>query len=200
MTKAIILRETGGPEKLLYENIEVGAPGAGEVQIRHSAIGLNFIDVYDRTGLYPLKLPAVLGREAAGVVSAVGPKVRQLAVGMRVAYALSFPGSYCELRNVPAERLVRVPDGVSDEQAAAMMLKGMTVQYLIRRTYKVKPGEMEVRVTMDDPKAFVKPYTRVTHWTFQPDWVLNEYVCLENNRNPVDANGKTLYLLRPNAE
>ncbi|MBS0612804.1 MAG: quinone oxidoreductase [Proteobacteria bacterium] len=141
MTKAIILRETGGPEKLLYENIEVGAPGAGEVQIRHSAIGLNFIDVYDRTGLYPLKLPAVLGREAAGVVSAVGPKVRQLAVGMRVAYALSFPGSYCELRNVPAERLVRVPDGVSDEQAAAMMLKGMTAQYLLRSTHRVKRGE-----------------------------------------------------------
>jgi len=141
MAKVIILRETGGPENLSHEDIEVPAPGPGEVQIRHGAIGLNFIDVYDRTGLYPLKLPAVLGREAAGTIIAAGPRVRSLAVGMRVAYALNFPGAYCELRNVPANRLVRVPDSVSDEQAAAMMLKGMTAQYLLRTTHRVRRGE-----------------------------------------------------------
>lgn len=141
MAKAIRVHQPGGPEQLRYEDVEVPAPGPGEVQIRHTAVGLNFIDVYDRTGLYPMALPGVLGREAAGVVTSVGPKVRQLAPGMRVAYAMNSPGSYCEMRNVPAERMVKVPDSVSDEQAAAMMLKGMTAQYLLRSTHRVKRGE-----------------------------------------------------------
>mgnify|MGYP000857570072 CR=1 FL=1 len=141
MSKAIRVHQPGGPEQLRYEDVEVPPPAAGEVQIRHTAIGLNFIDVYDRTGLYPMALPGILGREAAGVVVAAGPKVRGLAAGMRVAYALSAPGSYCELRNVAAERMVRVPDSVGDETAAAMMLKGMTAHYLLRSTHRVKRGE-----------------------------------------------------------
>ena len=141
MAKAIVLHRAGGPDELRYEDVEVPPPAAGEVQVRHSAVGLNFIDVYDRTGLYPMALPGVLGREAAGVVTAVGPRVRSLEPGMRVAYALNAPGSYCELRNVKAERMVRVPDAISDEQAAAMMLKGMTAQYLLRSTHRVRRGE-----------------------------------------------------------
>jgi NADPH:quinone reductase len=141
MSKAIRLHQTGGAEQLRYEDVDVPPPSAKEVQIRHTAIGLNFIDVYDRTGLYPMPLPAVLGREAAGVVIAVGSKVKTLTVGTRVAYALNYAGSYCEQRNVPAERMVRIPDAVSDEQAAAMMLKGMTAQYLLRSTHRVKRGE-----------------------------------------------------------
>ena len=141
MPKAIRLHQTGGAENLRYEDVEVPAPGPKEVTIRHAAIGLNFIDVYDRTGLYPMPLPGVLGREAAGVVTAVGGKVKTLKAGDRIAYALNYPGSYCELRNVPADRMVRVPDGVSDETAAAMMLKGLTAQYLLRTTHRVKRGE-----------------------------------------------------------
>jgi len=141
MPKAIRLHQSGGPENLRYEDVEVPPPAAKEVTIRHTAIGLNFIDVYDRTGLYSMPLPGVLGREAAGLVTAVGGKVKTLRIGDRVAYALNYPGSYCELRNVPADRMVGIPDGVSDEQAAAMLLKGLTAQYLLRTTHRVKRGE-----------------------------------------------------------
>ncbi|MEP7243309.1 MAG: quinone oxidoreductase [Gammaproteobacteria bacterium] len=142
MPVAIRIHENGGPEVLRLEDLELPAPAPDEVQIRHTAIGLNFIDVYDRTGLYPVQLPSGLGREAAGVVAAKGRKVRDFRVGDRVAYALSQPGSYSEFRNVPAERVVKIPKGISDEQAAAIMLKGMTAQYLLRRTYRVKRGDV----------------------------------------------------------
>lgn len=141
MPKALRLHEYGGPEVLRLEDFDPGRPAPGEAQVRHTAIGLNYIDVYDRTGLYPMQLPAVLGREAAGVVTALGPKTPGFRVGDRVAYVHSVPGAYCELRNVPAARLVRLPKGVSDEQAAASMLKGLTAQYLLRRTYRVKRGD-----------------------------------------------------------
>ena len=138
---AIRFHETGGPEVLRWEEMPLGEPGEGEARIRHTAIGVNFIDTYHRSGLYPLPLPSGLGSEAAGVVEAVGKGVTYVAVGDRVAYAGGPVGSYCEARVMPAERLVKLPEGISDEQAAAMMLKGMTVQYLIRRTYRVQAGE-----------------------------------------------------------
>ena len=141
MTRAIRIHETGGTDVLKYEEVEVGAPAPDELQVKHTAIGVNFIDVYDRTGLYPQTLPIVLGREAAGVVAAKGRKVRDFRVGDRVAYVMPQPGAYCELRNVPARRAVKVPNGISDAQAAAIMLKGMTAQYLLRRTFKVKRGD-----------------------------------------------------------
>ena len=141
MPKAIRLHETGGPEVLQLEDLDPGAPGPGEVQLRHTAIGLNYIDVYDRTGLYPMPLPAGLGREAAGVITAVGRRVRGLRVGDRVAYVHSQPGSYCELRNLPAERIVKLPRAISDEQAAVLMLKGLTAHYLLRRTVRVQRGD-----------------------------------------------------------
>ena len=144
MPRAIRIAETGGPEVMLLEEVEVGSPAAGEIQIRHTAIGLNFIDVYDRSGLYPQKsMPAGLGREAAGVVTAVGKKVRGFRVGNRVAY-VGPPGSYAELRNVPAAIVVKDPAGVSDEQAAVLMLKGGTACYLLRHTYRVKRGDFIV--------------------------------------------------------
>jgi len=141
MPKAIRFHETGGPEVLRFEDIEVGSPAAGEAQIRHTAIGLNFIDVYDRTGLYPSPLPSGLGREAAGVVAAIGRKVKGIRVGDRVAYVLPKPGAAAEVGNVPVDRLVKIPAGVSDQQAAAIMLKGLTAQYLLRRTYRVAKGD-----------------------------------------------------------
>jgi len=141
MSKAMRIHEHGGPEVLRMEDVDVPAPGPDEVQIKHTAIGVNYIDVYDRTGLYPLPLPSALGREAAGRVMAKGRKVRDFRVGDRVAYVMPQSGSYCELRNVPAARVVKVPSGVSDEQSAALMLKGMTAQYLLRRTYRVKRGD-----------------------------------------------------------
>lgn len=141
MATAIRVHRHGGPEVLQVEDVDPGAPGPGEVQVRHTAIGVNYIDVYDRTGLYPMALPGILGREAAGVVTAVGRRVSGLKVGARVAYVLPQPGAYCELRNVPAERLVRIPRAISDEQAAALMLKGLTAHYLLRRTYRVRRGE-----------------------------------------------------------
>ena len=141
MPKAIRIHEAGGPEAMRFEDLDPGAPGEGEVQLRHTAVGLNYIDVYDRTGLYPMPLPAVLGREAAGVVTAVGRRVKGLRKGDRVAYVHSVPGSYCELRNVPAARLVKLPRAISDEQAAALMLKGLTAHYLLRRTYRVRRGD-----------------------------------------------------------
>jgi len=141
MAKAIRLEQTGGPEVMKYVDVEVGAPGPGEVQVRHRAIGLNFIDIYVRSGLYPAPLPSGLGTEAAGDVTAVGPGVTGFKVGDRVAYAGGPQGSYSELRNMPAAPLVKLPKSISYETAAAMMLKGMTVQYLLRRTYKVQKGQ-----------------------------------------------------------
>jgi NADPH2:quinone reductase len=139
--KAIRIHEAGGPEVLRFEDFDPGAPAEGEVQLRHTAVGLNYIDVYDRSGLYPMPLPGGLGREAAGVVTAVGRKVKGLRKGDRVAYVHTAPGSYSELRNVPAARLVKLPRAISDEQAAALMLKGLTAHYLLRRTYRVRRGD-----------------------------------------------------------
>ena len=140
MTKAVRFHKTGGPEVLQLDDVTVGDPGQGQVRVRHTAIGVNFIDTYQRSGLYAMPLPAGAGNEGAGVVEAVGPGVTQLKAGDRIAYTGQV-GSYCEQKLLPADRLVKVPQGISDEQAASMMLKGMTVQYLIHRTYKVKPGD-----------------------------------------------------------
>jgi NADPH2:quinone reductase len=125
---------------MVLEDVELGAPGPGQARVRHHAIGLNFLDVYHRTGLYKLPMPAGIGSEGAGVVEAVGEGVTNVKAGDRVAYASPPPGSYCEARNMAADRLVNLPDAISFEQGAAMMLKGMTVQYLIKRTFKVQPG------------------------------------------------------------
>ncbi|HTY02705.1 MAG TPA: quinone oxidoreductase [Rhodocyclaceae bacterium] len=141
MTRAILFHETGGPEVLSWEEIAVPAPAAGEATVAHSAVGLNFIDVYHRTGLYPLPLPSGIGLEGAGVVSAVGRDVTDLKVGDRVAYAGGPPGAYAEARNIPADRLVKLPDTIAFKTAAAMMLQGLTAQYLLRRTYRVQPGD-----------------------------------------------------------
>ncbi|MGE4377016.1 MAG: quinone oxidoreductase [Burkholderiaceae bacterium] len=138
MSLAVQIRQPGGPEELQIVDVPVGEPGPGEVRIRHHAIGLNFIDVYHRTGLYPLPLPATIGMEGAGVVEAVGPGVVHLAVGERVAYAGQPPGSYCERRVMPAQCVCKLPDGISFETGAAMMLKGLTAQYLLK---KVRPVE-----------------------------------------------------------
>ncbi len=140
MTHAVRIHSYGGPEVLRWETVEVADPGPGQVRVRNTAIGLNFIDTYERTGLYPVTFPAVLGREAAGVVEAVGPRVNQVKVGDRVAYALNSSGAYSEARVLSAERLVRIPDGVDDRQAAALMLKGMTAQMLLRQVYRVRKG------------------------------------------------------------
>jgi NADPH2:quinone reductase len=141
MTHAIRLHSFGGPEVLSWEEVAVGEPGPGQIRVKHSAIGLNFIDVYERTGLYPNQLPCGLGREAAGVVTAVGPKVNYLSVGDRVGYVVSTPGAYSEERLVPADRMVKLPEGIRDSVAAAVLLKGMTAQALLRRTYRVKRGD-----------------------------------------------------------
>src|ERR1700693_5608813 len=141
MPAAIRFHSFGGPEVLRNEELEPGKPATHEVQIRHTAIGVNYIDVYERTGLYPGEVTRGLGREAAGGVTALGRGVRGFKVGERVAYVYSVSGAYSELRNVPAERLVKVPRGISDEQAAALMLKGLTAHFLIRRTYRVARGD-----------------------------------------------------------
>ncbi len=142
MTKAIRIHKTGGPEVLQWEDVEVGEPGEGEIRVRHTAIGLNYIDVYFRTGLYPgPDLPFSLGLEAAGVVEAVGAGVKDLAEGDRIAYAAPPIGAYAEARVMPARKAVKIPDGVEDRQAAAMMLQGMTAEYLLRRCYPVKKGQ-----------------------------------------------------------
>ena len=141
MAKAVRINETGGPDVMRWEDVEVGDPGDGLARIRHTAVGVNFIDTYHRLGMYPLPLPSGLGSEAAGVVEAVGPGVTVVRPGDRVAYAGGPPGSYSEERLLPASILVPIPEGVSDQTAAAVMLKGMTSQYLIRRTYPVKAGE-----------------------------------------------------------
>jgi NADPH:quinone reductase len=140
MAKAVRIHRYGGPEVMTYEDVEVGDPGPGEVRIRNKAIGVNYIDTYFRTGMYPSTLPAVLGNEAAGEVVAVGEGVRDLKRGDRIAYVITL-GGYSEERIAPAKSVVKLPDGVSDETAAAMMLKGMTAQYLLHRTYKVKRGD-----------------------------------------------------------
>ncbi|WP_137388581.1 quinone oxidoreductase family protein [Rhodoligotrophos defluvii] len=141
MSKAIRIHETGGPEVLGWEEVELGEPGQGEVRVRQTAVGLNYIDVYQRTGLYPVPLPGGIGLEAAGIVQAVGPGVTHVEVGDRVAYATGPAGAYAEERVMPAAPLVKLPDHVADQQAAAMLLKGMTVQFLIHQTYKVQAGE-----------------------------------------------------------
>jgi NADPH:quinone reductase len=141
MPKAIRIHETGGPEVLLYEEVEVGVPGDGQARVRHTAIGVNYIDTYHRTGLYKLPFPAVLGTEGAGTVDAVGQGVTHVRPGDRVAYAGGPPGSYSGARLIPADRLVKLPEGISDQQAAGMMLKGLTVWYLVRRTHAVKAKE-----------------------------------------------------------
>ena len=141
MPKAIRIPQAGGPEVMQYVDVDVGAPGPGEAQVRHHAIGLNYIDVYFRTGLYPQPLPGAIGLEGAGVVTAVGEGVAHVKVGDRVAYSDRPPGSYAELRNMPARPLVKLPKRVDFETAAAMMLKGLTVQYLFRRTYKLQRGQ-----------------------------------------------------------
>ena len=142
MVKAIRIHRTGGPDAMRWEDVEIGAPGPGEVRIRHEAVGLNYIDVYFRTGLYPApSLPFSPGMEGAGVVEAVGEGVDALAVGDRIAYAAPPVGSYAEKRLMPADKMVKVPAGIDSRQAAAMMLQGMTVEYLLRRTYPVQSGE-----------------------------------------------------------
>ncbi|HTP61462.1 MAG TPA: quinone oxidoreductase [Burkholderiales bacterium] len=140
MAKAVRYHKQGGPEVLQYEDVAVGDPGQGQVRIRHTAIGVNFVDTYQRSGLYPMQLPGVAGNEGAGVVEAVGPGVTDLKAGDRIAYT-GLPGSYCEQRVVPADRMVKLPQGISEETAASMMLKGLTVHYLIFSTYAVKKGE-----------------------------------------------------------
>jgi NADPH2:quinone reductase len=142
MTRAIRIHAPGGPEALSWDEVEVGEPGEGQVRLAQTAVGLNYIDVYQRSGLYPLpELPATLGLEAAGRVDAVGSGVEALAPGDRVAYASPPVGAYAEARLMPADRLVKLPDGISDTQAAGMMLQGMTVHYLVRRTFRVEPGQ-----------------------------------------------------------
>ena len=142
MSKAIRIYETGGPEVMRWEDYDPGQPAAGEALVKHEAVGLNFIDVYHRNGIYPLPaLPAILGMEGAGMVTAVGEGVTEVAAGDRVAYAGVPPGAYAEARLIPAHRLVKVPDAISTQQAAAMMLQGMTARYLLRGCYNVKAGD-----------------------------------------------------------
>jgi NADPH:quinone reductase len=141
MAHAIRIHATGGPEVMSWDEVPVGAPGPGEARVRHTAIGVNFIDTYHRSGLYPLALPSGLGNEAAGVVEAVGSDVDWLHAGDRVATCTGPLGAYSTERVLPADRLVKLPDYVDDRIAAAMMLKGLTVQYLLRQTYRVKEGE-----------------------------------------------------------
>jgi len=141
MPKAIRYDQPGGPDVMKWVDVEVGAPKAGEVRIRQQAVGLNYIDVYFRTGLYPQPLPGGLGMEAAGEVTAVGDGVTAFKAGDRVAYVGQPPGAYAQERVMPAERLVKLPDGISDDDAASVMLQGLTAHYLLRRTYPVKAGD-----------------------------------------------------------
>ena len=141
MTHAIRFHRTGGPEVLQWEEVGVGEPGPGEVRVRHAAVGLNFIDTYHRSGLYPVPLPSGIGLEGAGTVEALGPGVAHLQVGDRVAYAGGPLGAYSEARLIPADRLIRLPDSLSFETGAAMMLQGLTAAYLLRRTYRVQKGD-----------------------------------------------------------
>ncbi|MEO8145757.1 MAG: quinone oxidoreductase, partial [Betaproteobacteria bacterium] len=140
MAKAVRYHKQGGPEVLQLDDVQVGDPGQGQVRIKHTAIGVNFVDTYQRSGLYPMQLPATAGNEAAGVVEAVGAGVTDLKAGDRICYT-GLPGSYCEQRLVPADRTVKLPQGITDEQAASMLLKGLTVHYLIFSTYAAKKGD-----------------------------------------------------------
>jgi NADPH2:quinone reductase len=140
MAKAVRYHKQGGPEVLQVDDVQVGEPGPGQVRVKHTAIGVNFVDTYQRSGLYPMQLPAVAGNEGAGVVEAVGAGVTDLKAGDRICYT-GLPGSYCEQRLVPADRMVKLPQGITEEQAASMLLKGLTVHYLIFSTYAVKKGE-----------------------------------------------------------
>ncbi len=141
MAHAIRLHKTGGPEVLSWEDVELPPPAPGEATVRHHAVGLNFIDTYHRTGLYPLPLPSGIGLEGAGVVEAVGQGVTEVKVGDRVAYAGGPVGAYAEVRNIPAHRLLKLPGSIAFNTAAAMMLQGLTTAYLLRRTYRVQPGD-----------------------------------------------------------
>ena len=142
MTKAIRIYETGGPDVMRWEDVDPGNPEPGEALVRHEAVGLNFIDVYHRTGLYPLPaLPATPGMEGSGIVEAIGEGVTEVAIGDRVAYAGIPPGAYAEVRRIPAHRLVQLPEKISFQQGAAMMLQGMTARYLLRGCYDVKKGD-----------------------------------------------------------
>ena len=142
MSKAIRLYQHGGPDQLRWEEEQVGAPGPGEVLIRQTAVGVDYIDIYVRTGLYPRALPTGMGYEAAGVIAAVGRKVRGFRVGDRVGYYLNSPGAYVEQRVLAADDLIKLPPGVSDEQAAAVLLKGLTAWFLVRETFRVKRGSV----------------------------------------------------------
>ena len=141
MPKALRIHQYGGPGVMMWENISLSAPFAGEALIRQTAIGVNYIDTYHRSGLYPVPLPFIPGSEGAGVVEAVGASVTNVRVGDRVAYANAPIGSYAEQRLIPADRLVVIPDGITDQEAASMMLKGLTAQYLLRTTYRIKAGD-----------------------------------------------------------
>ena len=141
MPKAIRFHKTGGPEVLVLEDVQVGDPGPGQARVRNHAAGLNYIDTYQRSGMYKMELPSALGQEGAGVVEAVGSGVTNVRAGDRVAYAGAPVGAYSEVRLMPAERLVKLPDAIPFEQGAAMMLKGMTAEYLLRRVFKVKAGD-----------------------------------------------------------
>jgi NADPH2:quinone reductase len=141
MTHAIRFHQTGGPDVLKWEEVEVGQPGPGEARVRHAAVGLNFIDIYHRNGLYPLPLPSGIGLEGAGTVEAVGEGVTEVQPGDRVAYAGGPVGAYAEVRNLLAHRLLRLPDTIAFNTAAAMMLQGLTAAYLLRRTYRVQAGD-----------------------------------------------------------
>ena len=140
MTHAIRIHETGGPQVLRWDEVTVAEPGQGEVLLRQTAAGLNFIDTYHRSGLYPVKLPAILGMEGAGIVDRIGPGVTEVETGDRVAYCMA-PGAYAEQRLVAARQLIKLPESIDDRTAAALMLKGMTAHYLLRRTYPVKRGD-----------------------------------------------------------
>jgi NADPH2:quinone reductase len=141
MVHAIRFHKTGGPEVLVWEDVEIGKPGPGQVRLRQTAVGLNYVDTYFRAGVYPAALPSGLGTEGAGIVEEVGPGVSELKIGDRVAYAGGPLGAYAEQRLIPADRLIVLPPSITDRQGAAMMLQGLTVQYLIRRTYRVQKGD-----------------------------------------------------------
>ena len=145
MNKTVVIKEFGGSDQLKIVDMPAGEPGDGQVRIAHKFCGLNYIDVYQRTGLYPLSLPQALGMEAAGVIEAVGAGVTHVKVGDRVAYASMPPGSYCERRVMPAAQVCPLPDEISFEQGAAMMLQGMTVQYLFHRTTPLSKGDTSSR-------------------------------------------------------
>jgi len=142
VTHAIRVHETGGPEKLRWEVVEVGKPGAGEVRLRHTAIGVDYADIYYRTGVYPTALPIVPGHEAVGIVEEVGAGVNDVSIGDRVAYVTQEIGAYAETRLMPSRHLIKLPSGISDNEAAAIILKGMTVRYLVRETYDVKANDV----------------------------------------------------------